>query len=42
MVLHSEVHPERFTELHGKEKREEGNRHDPEEKGRGSKGERQI
>ena len=24
--LHSEGHPERFTELHGEEKREEGGR----------------
>ena len=26
--LHSEGHPERFTELHGEEKREEGDRGD--------------
>ena len=29
--LHSEGHPERFTELHGDEKREEGVRGDPNE-----------
>ena len=29
--LHSEGHPERFTELHGEEKREEGVRDDPNE-----------
>ena len=28
---HSEGHPERFTELHGEEKREEGVRGDPNE-----------
>ena len=27
-ILHSERHPERFTELHGEEKREEGVRGD--------------
>jgi len=27
--LHSEGHPERFTEVHGKEKMEEGERGDP-------------
>ena len=32
--LHSEGHPERFTELHGEEKREEGDRGDQEEKRR--------
>ena len=26
MFLHGEGHPERFTELHGEEKREEGDR----------------
>ena len=31
MILHSEGHPERFTELHGEEKREEGDRGDPDE-----------
>ena len=30
--LHSEGHPERFTELHGEEKREEEDRGDQEEK----------
>ena len=30
--VHSEGHPERFTELHGEEKREEGDRGDQEEK----------
>jgi len=30
--LHSEGHPERFTELHGEEKMEEGDRCDQEEK----------
>ena len=29
--LHSEGHPERFTELHGEEEREEGDRGDQEE-----------
>ena len=38
-ILHSEGHPERFTELHGEEKREEGDRGDQEEK-RGSQKER--
>ena len=30
-ILHSEEYPERFTELHGEEKREEGIRGDPNE-----------
>ena len=30
-VLHREGHPERFTALHGEEKREEGVRDDPNE-----------
>ena len=30
-ILPSEGHPERFTELHGEEKREEGVRGDPNE-----------
>ena len=30
-VLHREGHPERFTALHGEEKREEGVRGDPNE-----------
>ena len=32
-VLYSEGHPERFTELHGEEKREEGDRGDQEKRG---------
>ena len=32
MVSHSEGHPERFTELHGEEKREEGDTGDQEER----------
>ena len=39
MIFHSEGHPERFTELHGEEKREEGDRGDQEKRGE-SKGER--
>ena len=31
-VLYSEGHPERFTELHGEEKREQGDGGDQEEK----------
>ena len=31
-ILHSEGHPERFTELHGEEKRKEGERGDQEER----------
>ena len=31
-IIHNEGHPERFTELHGEEKREEGDRDDQEEK----------
>ena len=38
-IIHSEGHPESFTELHGEEKREEGDRGDQEEK-RGSHKER--
>ena len=30
-ILHSGGHPERFTELHGEEKREEGDRGDQDE-----------
>ena len=41
-ILHSEGHPQRFTELHGEEKREEGDRGDQEEEKRGSQGERAI
>ena len=32
-ILHSGGHPERFTELHGEEKREEGDRGDQEKRG---------
>ena len=35
-------HPERFTELHGVEKREEGDRSDQEEKRGNQKGERNL
>ena len=31
--LHSDGHPESFTELHGEENKEEGNRGDQEKKG---------
>ena len=31
-ILHSEGYPEKFAELHGEEKREEGDRGDQEEK----------
>ena len=37
MFLHSEGHPERFTELHGEEKREEGDRGDLNEMRRNQK-----
>ena len=40
MILHSEGHPERFTELHGEEKREDGDRGDQEEK-KGNQGGRE-
>ena len=33
-ILHSGGHPERFTELHGEEKREEGDRGDKEKRGK--------
>ena len=36
--LHSEGHPERYTELHGEEKREEGGRGDQEQKRGNQKG----
>ena len=36
--LHSEGHPERFTELHGEEEEEEGDRGEQEEKRGGQKG----
>ena len=38
--LHSEGHPEKFTELHGEEKREEGDKRLPGGKERESKEER--
>ena len=41
-ALHSLEHPERFTELHREEKRDEGTTGDQEEKRGKSKGERQI
>ena len=37
-ILHSEEHLERFTELDGEEKREEGDRGDQEEKRENQKG----
>ena len=40
--LHSEGHPEKFTELHGEEKREEGDRGDQEEKRGNQKGESNL
>ena len=40
-LLHSEGHPERFTELHEEEKREEGDRGDQEEKRGNQKGREQ-
>jgi len=42
MFLHSEEHPERYTELHGEEKREEGDRGDQEEKRGNQKGREQA
>ena len=39
MILHSEGHPKRFTELHGEENREEGDRHDQENRGNQKRGE---
>ena len=42
MILHSEEHPERFTDLHGEEKREEGDRGDHEEKGGIKRGESNL
>ena len=38
-ILHSEGHPESFTELHEEEEREEGDRDEQEEK-KGTQGER--
>ena len=40
--IHSEGHPERFTQLHEEEEREEGDRGEQEEKWGHSRGERQI
>ena len=40
-ILHSEGHPERFTELHAEEQREEGDKNDQEEKRRNQKGREQ-
>ena len=40
-VLHSPEHPERFTELHREEKREEGDSGDQEEKWESQKGREQ-
>ena len=42
MFLHSEGHPKRFTELHGEEKREEGDRGDQGEKRGNQKGREQT
>ena len=41
-ILHSEGHLERYTELHGEEKREEGDRGDLEEKRGNQKGREQA
>ena len=41
MILHSEGHPKRFTELHGEEKREEGDIGDQEKKRGRQKGREQ-
>ena len=40
--FHSEGHPERYTELHGEEKREEGDRGDQEEKRGNQRGREQA
>ena len=40
-ILHNEGHSERFTELHGEEKREEGDRGDQEEQRGNQKGREQ-
>ena len=40
-LCHGEGHPESFTELHGEEKREEGDRGDQEEKRGSQKGRQQ-
>ena len=42
MFLHSEGHLERYTELHGKEKREEGDRGNQEEKRGNKRGESKL
>ena len=42
MILYSEGHPERFTELHGEEKREEGDRGNQEKKRGNQKGREQA
>ena len=41
-ILHSEGHHERFTKLHGEEKREERDRGDQEEKSGNQKGREQA
>ena len=41
-ILPTEGHPERFTELHEEEEREEGDRGEQEERKGDSRGERQI
>ena len=41
MILHSERHPERFTELHGEEKREDRDRGGQGEKRGSQKGREQ-
>ena len=41
-ILDSEGHPERFTELHEEEEREEGDRGEQEERKGVSRGKRQI
>ena len=41
-ILHSEGHPERFTELHEEKEWEEGDRGEQEERKGDSRGERQI
>ena len=41
-MFHSEGHPETFTELHGEEKREEGDRGDQERRTGSQKEERPI
>ena len=41
MIIHNEGHLDSFTELHGEEKREEGDRGDQEEKRGSQKGREQ-